>query len=148
MKSDATSVNEYLDSLSPDRRTAIEQVRATIVKNLPKGYQEGIRWGMLCYEVPLAMCPDTYNKQPLQYAALASQKNYMALYLTNVYGDAKVEKWFQSRYRASGKKLDMGKCCVRFKKLDDLPLDLVGEVIARTPVREFIRRQEQVHRKK
>ena len=97
---------------------------------------------MIGYVVPLDSYPETYNRQPLGYVALASQKNYMSLYLMNVYGDEEAERWFTERYRASGKKLDMGKSCVRFKSLQDLPIDLIGAAVARTTVDEFIKRYE------
>jgi hypothetical protein len=132
-------VQEYIDGLAPDRREAIQHVRKVILENLPKGYEEALTYGVLCYEVPLARLPDTYNGRPLCYVALGSQKNYMSLYLMNIYGDTKAAKWFKSAYRAKGKKLDMGKSCVRFKKLEDLPLDVIGEAIARTPMEEWIR---------
>ena len=93
---------------------------------------------MISYVVPLERYPKTYNRQALQYAALASQKNYVSLYLMNVYGNEETESWFVNSYRASGKRLDMGKACVRFKRIDDLPLDLIGETIARTSVDDFI----------
>ena len=99
-------------------------------------------YGMIAYVIPLEQYPVTYNRQPLEYAALASQKNYMSLYLMNIYGDKDTEEWFVERYTASGKKLNMGKSCIRFKKLEDLPLDLVGEAIARTPVADFIKLYE------
>lgn len=133
------SVVEYLDGLSPDRRHAIEQVRKVILDNLPTGYQEALTYGVLSYEVPLTRLPDTYNGQPLCYVALGSQKNYMSLYLMNIYGDSKAAKWFKSAYQAKGKKLDMGKACVRFKKVEDLPLDVVGEAVARTPMDDWVR---------
>jgi hypothetical protein len=101
-----------------------------------------MEFGMIGYVVPLKTYSDTYNKRPLMYAALASQENYMSLYLMNVYGDRETEAWFTERFRASGKKLDMGKSCVHFKRLDDLPLELIGEVIARTSVAGFIERYE------
>lgn len=138
MRSSATTVEEYLNSLPDDRRAAIEEVRETILANLPDGYVETMNWGMISYEVPLERYPDTYNKQPLGLAALASQKNYMALYLMDVYTDEARAEAFKERYRATGKKLDMGRSCVRFKKLDDLPLDLIGEVIAGTSVEDRI----------
>jgi hypothetical protein len=136
------TVEQYIASLDPERRQAISAVRKAVLANLPRGYMESIQFGMISYEIPLARYPKTYNGKPLMYASLASQKNYMSLYLMNVYGDAATEEWFHSRYTASGKRLDMGKSCVRFKKSDDLPLDLIGEVIARTPVEEFIKRYE------
>lgn len=136
--SKAETVDEYLDELPDDRRTAIDEVRETILANLPDGYVEAMSWGMISYEVPLDTYPDTYNKKPLMYAALASQKNHMAVYLTTVYGDPEIEQSFRDRYKATGKKLDMGKSCVRFKSLEQLPLELIGEVIGSTPVDDFI----------
>jgi hypothetical protein len=100
-------------------------------RNLPAGFKEGMEFGMIAWYVPLERLPDTYNGRPLGLAALASQKNYMSLYLNTVYGDPATEAWFKRRYEASGKKLDMGKSCVRFRHLEDLPLDVIGETIAR-----------------
>ena len=137
-KSKATTVDEYLAEQTSDRRAALEAVRQVILENLPLGYVEIMQSGMMGYVIPLEKYPVTYNKQPLGVAALASQKNYMSQYLMNVYGDPETERWFVEEYLASGKKLDMGKSCVRFKKLEDLPLDLVGRAIARTSVDEFI----------
>jgi Domain of unknown function (DU1801) len=139
MAKKAATVAEYLDGLTPERRDAIEQVRKVILDNLPKGYQESLTYGLLSYEVPLSRLPDTYNGQPLSYVALGSQKNYMSLYLMNIYGDPKAARWFKSAYKAKGKKLDMGKSCVRFKKVEDLPLDVVAEVVGRTPMEDWIR---------
>ena len=133
------SVEEYLEALSEDRRASINVVRNAILENLPSGYEETFQHGMLAYVIPLTAYPVTYNKLPLLYAALASQKNYMSVYLMNVYGNPDNEEWFVGQYKASGKKLDMGKSCVRFKKLEDLPVDLIGQAIARTPVVEYIR---------
>ena len=138
MQSKAKTVEDYLSELDDSRRDAISAVRDVVLENLPDGYEEMMLFGMITYAIPLTTFADTYNKQPLMYAALASQKRHMALYLTNVYGDESVETWFRERYLATGKRLDMGKSCVRFRKLDDLPLDLVGETIARTPVAEFL----------
>lgn len=138
VSSKAETVADYLAELPDDRRDAISEVRATILDNLPDGYVEAMSWGMICYEVPLDSYPDTYNNKPLMYAALASQKNHMAVYLTTVYGDSETEQDFRERYAATGKKLDMGKSCVRFKSLEQLPLDLIGEVIGGTEVDDFI----------
>ena len=138
MQSDAKTVAEYLSNLDDVRREAISAVRGVILDNLPDGYEEAMQFGMITYVVPLSVLADTYNGQPLMYVALASQKRHMSLYLTNVYGDESVEKWFRERYLAAGKKLDMGKSCVRFRKLDDLPLELVGEVVAKTPIADFV----------
>lgn len=139
--SKAKSVEDYLAELPEDRRQAIAAVRKVILKNLPKGYEETMQYGMISYVVPLEKYPDTYNKQALAIASLASQKNYMTLYLMCVYGNT--ETWFKKRYEASGKKLDMGKSCVHFKKLDDLALDVIGETIARTPLSTFIKQYEE-----
>ena len=138
MQSSAKTAEEYLSELDDDRRKQLATVRNVVLDNLPDGYEESMQYGMITYIVPLSTLADTYNGQPLMYAALASQKRHMALYLTNVYGDGSVEKWFRERYLATGKRLDMGKSCVRFRKLDDLPLELVGEVVAKTPIDEFI----------
>lgn len=143
VSSKAKTVEDYLAELPDDRRDAIAEVRSAILENLPDGYVEAMSWGMIAYEVPLETYPDTYNKKPLMYAALASQKNHMAVYLTNVYGDDAEMEWFIDEYKASGRKLDMGKSCVRFKKIDDLPVDLIGKAIAKTPMDEFIRVQEE-----
>ena len=138
MQSSAKTVDDYLSELDDGRREAIAAVRGIILDNLPDGYEETMQFGMITYVVPFSVLADTYNGQPLMYAALASQKRHMAVYLTNVYADGSVEGWFRERYLATGKRLDMGKSCVRFRKLDDLPLELVGEAIARTPVDEFV----------
>ena len=141
-QSKAETVEEYLAELSPERRSEIATVRKVILDNLPDGYVERMQYGMISYAIPLETYPVTYNKQPLGLASLASQKNYMSLYLMNVYGDTDTERWFHEEYRASGKKLDMGKSCVRFKKVEDLPLELIGQTIARTSPDEFIERYE------
>lgn len=138
MRSEAATVGEYLDGLPPDRREAIGTVRDAILANLPEGYEEVMRWGMITYEVPLSVQPDTYNGQPLMYAALASQKNHMAVYLTGVYADDEAREGFLEAYRATGKRLDMGKSCIRFRKLENLPLEIIGEAIARYQVPEFL----------
>jgi uncharacterized protein YdhG (YjbR/CyaY superfamily) len=140
MKSKAKTVAEYLEEMPPDRREAIEKVRETILKNLPEGYQEAMNWGMITYQVPLEVYPDTYNKQPLMYAALANQKNHMAVYLTGIYMDQDLNQEFEEAYKKTGKRYDVGKSCVRFKKLDDLPLPLIGESIKAMEMDDFIER--------
>ena len=145
--SKAKTVTEYLAELPADRRKTIAAVRAVVRKNLPKGYREAIGYGMICYSVPLSTYPDTYNGQPLCYAALAAQKQYCALYLMNVYGDAARTKALQDAFRKAGKKLDLGKSCVRFKTADDLPLDAIGKTIAATPVKAFIEKYEKARKK-
>ena len=138
MRSDAASVDEYLGSLPDERREALEAVREVVLANLPDGYVETMNWGMISYEVPLETYPDTYNGKPLNYVALASQKNYMALYLTGIDADDDVRRQFEESYRATGKRYDVGKSCVRFRSLDDLPLDVVGEAIRAFPLESFL----------
>jgi len=145
-KSNATTVDEYLAELPPERREVISAVRQVIRQNLPQGYREAMNWGMISYELPLERYPNTYNGQPLNYAALAAQKNYYAIYLPTVYQDARQEKWFREEFERAGKKLDMGKSCVRFRSLDDLPLDLIGKVVASTPPEKLIAAYESSRR--
>ena len=134
MKSDATTVEEYLAGLPQQRQADLETVREVILNNLAEGFVESMNFGMIAYEVPLEMFPDTYNKQPLMYAALASQKNYMIVYLMSIYATEEARTKFERVYEASGKPMDVGKSCVRFKRVEDLPLDLIGEAItSQTP---------------
>jgi hypothetical protein len=133
--SKATTVAQYLAELPPDRRETIAAVRKLVQKHLPKGYEETMRWGMINYEVPLERYPDTYNKQPLGYVALAAQKNYNTLYLmAAVLSPDRLKDGFKK----AGKKLDIGKSCVHFKTLDDLPLPVIAESIASMPVDKYI----------
>ena len=138
MQSKADTVKQYLNELPNDRKKAISIVRQTILENLPEGYDEVMNWGMITYEVPLETYPNTYNGKPLMYAALASQKNHMAVYLMGCYMVAEVRNEFEKAYKKSGKRFDAGKSCIRFKKIDDLPLDLLGKTIASMDVNEFI----------
>jgi len=138
MRSDAATVDEYLESLPDDRREALGAVRRVVLANLPEGYEEAMNWGMISYQVPLQLEPDTYNGKPLLYAALGSQKHHMAVYLTAVYADEASAAAFKDAYQATGKKLNMGKSCVRFRHVDDLPLDLIGATIEATSVGEFV----------
>ena len=145
MTKKATTVEQYLQGLPEDRRAAMNAVRKVILANLPKGYAECIQYGMIGYVVPHSLYPAGYHcdpRQPLTYAMLGSQKSHMSLYLMTVYGDPETAAWFRQAYSAAGKKLDMGKACVRFKKVEALPLELIGQVIARTPVKKYIRRVE------
>ena len=140
--STATTPDEYVASLPDDRAAAVQAVRDVINANLPAGYREGMASGMIGWYVPLERFGDTYNGQPLGLAALASQKNHLSLYLNNVYGDRETEAWFRQRWARTGKKLDMGKSCVRFRQLEDLPLDVIGETIARTDLDGFVERYQ------
>ena len=116
MQSKADTVKQYLNELPNDRKKAISIVRQTILENLPDGYDEVINWGMITYEVPLETYPNTYNGKPLMYAALASQKNHMAVYLMGCYMVPEVRNEFEKAYKKSGKRFDTGKSCIRFKK--------------------------------
>lgn len=138
----ARTVPEFLASLTPDTRKEIEAVRKVVLRNLPKGFEEVMDYGMIGYSVPLSRFPATYNGHPLCYAALAAQKNYNSIYLMNVYGDGASAKQFAEAFRKAGKKLDMGKSCVRFKSADDLSLDAIGDAIASTSVDEYIAQYE------
>ena len=140
MKSDATTIQKYLAEMPEDRREAITKVRDIIIKHLPEGYEEALNWGMITYQVPLEVYPDTYNKKPLMYAALANQKNHMAVYLTGIYMDEDLYQDFEEKYRDTGKRYDVGKSCVRFRKLEDLPLELIGESIGAISMEDFIER--------
>ena len=147
MQSKAKTVNEYLAELPDDRREALQAIRAVVLKNLPRGYEEGMQYGMIGYFVPHSVYPAGYHcdpRQPLPFAGLASQKNHMAIYLMCIYGDPGHEAWFREEWAKTGKKLDMGKSCVRFKRIDDLPLKVIGEVIRRVPARKFIERYESI----
>jgi hypothetical protein len=141
MMNKAKSVTDYLKSLPADRRAAISAVREVILANLPKGYEECMHYGMIGYVVPHSIYPAGYHcdpKLPLGLACLGSQKNHIALHLMSIYGDPVAEARFRKAWLATGKKLDMGKACVRFKKLEDVPLDVVGGVFAQTPVKDYI----------
>ena len=140
--SKVATVDQYLAELPPDRRDVVSRMRDLVRQNLPKGYEETMNWGMISYEVPLTRYPDTYNGQPLSYVGLAAQKNYYALYLTSAYQDAAQAQALADAFKRASKKLDMGKSCLRFKKLDDLPLDAIARVVANTPPEKFIAQYE------
>ena len=137
-KAQPASVEEYLASLPEDRRRELERVRHVVKEHLPAGYEEGVGFGMICYSVPLSAYRDTYNKQPLMYAALASQKNYLSLYLMPIYPDGKLDKQLRDAFAALGKKPDVGKSCIRFKRADDLPLETIGDIVAAVPMDRWI----------
>jgi Domain of unknown function (DU1801) len=144
----APTVEAYLAALPPERRAALQKVRSVIRKNLARGFEEGMQYGMIGYYIPLSRYSETYNGQPLTIASLAAQKQYLVVYLMSVYGDPATRRWFEREYRASGKRLDMGKSCVRFRSLADLPLDLVGEAIRRVTVDGYIDHYEKTARGK
>lgn len=141
MAKTAGSVDEYLAQVTPERRATLERVRATILKHLPAGYEEGIQYGMIGYYVPHSVYPAGYHadpRQPVPFAALAAQKSTLSLYLMGVYADPELDAWLRESWAATGKKLNMGKSCIRFQKIDDLPLDVLGEAIERQPVAKFL----------
>ncbi len=149
MQNKATTVEQYLASLPEDRRAALSAVRDVILKNLDGDYEEGMQYGMIGYYVPHSVFPAGYHvdpKQPLPFASLASQKNHMAVYLMCVYGQPEQEQWFREAWAKTGKKLDMGKSCVRFKKLEDVALDVIGEAIRRMPAKKYIAHYTSVSR--
>jgi len=147
MQSKASTVEAYLESLPSDRRAALLAVREVILKNLDGDYEEGMQYGMIGYYVPHRVFPPGYHcdpRQPLPFVNLASQKNYMSLYLMGVYGDAGAREWFEQAWAKTGKKLDFGKSCVRFKKVEDLALDVIGAVIKRIPAKQYVERYQAV----
>ncbi len=146
MRSDSETVKDYLAALPDDRRKAISAVRDVILENLPDGYGETMNWGMISYEVPLETSGKTYNGKPLMYAALASQKNHMAIYLCGLYCIPEVKQRFLEAHEKSGRKLDMGAACIRFKKLEQLDLEAVGDVIASTTPEAYAEISAQAHR--
>lgn len=149
MQSSAKTVEEYLASLPEDRRAAITAIRQVILQNLDQGFAEGMGYGMISYHVPHSRYPAGYHcnpQDPLPYACLASQKNHMAVYLMSVYGDPKLLAWFTDAWKKTGKKLDMGKSCLRFKKLDDVALDVLGETIRRVPSEKYIAQYEAIRK--
>jgi uncharacterized protein YdhG (YjbR/CyaY superfamily) len=141
------TVTEYLAALPEDRRTVVRKLRSLVKKHLPAGYKEQIGWGAITYTVPLKVLPDTYNGEPLCYAAIAAQKNHYALYLMSVYGDPAQAKWLAQEFKKQGKKLDMGKSCVRFKSLDDIPLDAIAEIVSSTPMDAYVARYREIRKK-
>ena len=145
MQSSAKTVQEYLKELPADRREAIDAVRGAILAHLPKGYVECMSYGMIGYVVPHSIYPKGYQcnpKLPLPFVNLGSQKNHMALHLMCCYGDAELKAWFEKAWKDTGKKFDMGGGCVRFKKLENVPLAVIGKLVGRLPVDDYIRRIE------
>ena len=138
------TTTNWIARLPADRKKAITAVRKLVNEHLPEGYEEHVGASMINWQVPKTVLAETYNGQPFQYIALASQKNYMALYLCGVYADDKLRRWFEASYKTAGKKLDMGKACLRFRTLEALPLEVVGEAIAKVPLAEYVARYKQL----
>lgn len=144
VQSKAADVAGYLEELSDESRQALTPVLEMVRRAVPAGYREGVAWGQVCWTIPLETYPDTYNGQPLCYVGLAAQKNHCALYLIGPYMDPAQLSAIESAFRESGKKLDMGKSCIRFRKADDLPLDAIGSVIASMPPQQYIAKYEAI----
>ncbi|MCK6508002.1 DUF1801 domain-containing protein [Myxococcota bacterium] len=145
MQSQAATPDQYVSALPPDRQELVSAIRAVINQNLPADVEEGMQYGMIGWYLPHRVYPAGYHcdrKQPVPYAGLASQKQAVSVYLCCVYVDAELSAWFQDEARKTGKRLDMGKGCVRFKKLADVPLDLLGQVIRKMPADQFLARYE------
>lgn len=151
MKSKATTPEQYLSELPEDRKEAMLKLRNAIKENLPQGFEEVISYGMLGYVVPHSIYPSGYHcdpKLPLPFINLASQKNFIALYHMGIYANKNLESWFVSEYPKHVKtKLDMGKSCIRFKKMDDIPFDFIGELVAKVSVEDWISNYEKAYRK-
>lgn len=138
VSSQAKTVKEYLNELPAGRRESIETIRNLILEHLPEGYVETMRWGMISYEVPIEVFPGTYNKQPLNYVGLAAQKHYNSLYLMSIYIDPKQLEMVLQAYTQAGRKPAMGKSCLHFKEAGDLPMEMIGNIIAATPMNTYI----------
>ena len=134
----ALTVNQWLASVPAERKDAINAVRDAVNEHLPPGYEETVDWGMLAWVVPLTTLPDTHNGHPLTLAALGAHTKLMTIYLMSVYSDPTIRREFQTAYKKTGKRLDMGGCCVHFKRLDDLPLDVIGDTIARVAIDQYV----------
>lgn len=145
-KSNAQTVEEYLDALPEYRRETIEEIRNLILENLPEGYEETINWGMISYEIPLEKYPDTYNNQPLNYLGLAAQKNHNSLYLMPVYQDEELQDWLEEEFEKANKKMDMGRSCLRFHTVNDLPLNAIAKIVAHQTPDEFIETYEETRK--
>lgn len=151
MKSEAKTPDEYIESLPEDRKKAITELRKTILKNLPKGFAEGMGYGMMGYAVPHSIYPAGYHcnpEQPLPFMGMASQKNFIAFYHMGIYADKKLLDWFVKEFpKHSKSKLDMGKSCIRFKKADDIPYKLIGELVKKISVKDWIAKYESAFKK-
>ena len=135
----------YVAAVPDDRRELIDALRATILEHLPEGFEETIEFGMLSYVVPLDRCADTYNGRPLPVVSLANQKRYVSLYLMGVYADDAERDWFVDAWTRSGKRLDMGRSCVRVKRVDDVPFDVVAQAVGRVSIDDLIAAHDRAH---
>ena len=142
MTSEATTVDQYINEAPEDRREALQKLRNVILENLPEGFQEAMGYGMAGYVVPHSIYPSGYHcdpKMPLPFISVASQKNFIAFYHMGIYADETLLNWFVAEYPKHCKtKLDMGKSCIRFKKMNDIPLELLGQLVAKMSVQDWI----------
>ncbi|AEV28843.1 protein of unknown function (DU1801) [Sphaerochaeta pleomorpha str. Grapes] len=145
MHSDATTVDEYLASQLPVQKEVLSSVREFILAHIPSGIEENIRWGMITYEVPIKRNPSTYNRQPLMYAALSAQKHHCSLYLTAAYLSEENTKLIVEGFAKAGKKLNMGKSCIRFKTVEDLALDVIASILISYTVDSFLEASKKAH---
>ena len=144
----AITVSQYLQEIAKPQRDELKKVRAVVKKNLAKGFVETMNWGMISYEIPLSTYPDTYNKKPLSFVALAAQKNNISLYLMCIYQSPEFLQQVKQGFREMGKKPNMGKSCIRFKNTNDIPLDVIGAIIKKVTVKKFIESYEKVKGKR
>lgn len=145
-KSNTRTVEDYIQELPEYRRETIREIRELILENIPDGYEETISWGMINYEIPLDKYPDTYNNQPLSYVGLAAQKNHNALYLMSAYQDEELQEWLEEQFEEANKNMDMGRSCLRFQTVNDLPLKAIAELIAHQTPDEFIEAYEETRK--
>lgn len=152
MQSKADTVKEYLEELPEDRKKAVKKLRSVVKKNLPKGFKEEMSYGMIGYVVPHSKYPDGYHvdpSKPLPFASIANQKNNIALYHMGVYSDKKLLTWFEKEYKKRSElKLDMGKSCIRFRNPEKIPFELIGELMSKITVDEWIAVYEKSRKKK
>ncbi|NQW42934.1 MAG: DUF1801 domain-containing protein [Bacteroidetes bacterium] len=146
MQSKAHNVEKYLEEIDESKKTIFKKIRDLVIHNLPEGFYEHMGYGMACYSVPHSVYPNGYHcnpKQPLPFISLAAQKNFIALYHMGLYANPELLEWFTKEYaKASKTKLDMGKSCIRFKKIDDIPLDLIGELLTKVSMKDWIQKYE------
>lgn len=140
VSSAATSVAEYLDELTESDRAVVSYLRELFLEQLPKGLEEVMNWGMITYQVPFSTVPKTYNNQPLAFAAIARQKNYFSIYLMSVYADESLREKFEAEYKATKKPMNIGKACIRFKKLSDLPVEIIQRYLKAMSVEQYVER--------
>lgn len=149
MQSKATTVEQYMKELPEDRREAIAAIRKVILASIDNGVEEGMQYGMIGYYIPHSVYPAGYHcdpRQPLPYVCVASQKNHLAVYMMSIYGSGDQESWFRTAWGKTGKKLDMGKSCIRFRRIEDAALEVIGEAIRRFPSGKYIKYYEEVFR--